>query len=60
MQQLAKTTSSCATNTHGRVRRMQAGSTGGARLMDRGTVVEGILILDADTLHPWVFRGIEG
>ena len=30
------------------------------RLMDRGTVVEGILILDADTLHPWVFRGIEG
>ena len=28
--------------------------------MDRGTVVEGILILDADTLHPWVFRGIEG
>ena len=30
------------------------------RLIDRGTVVEGILILDADSLHPWVFRGIEG
>ena len=28
--------------------------------MDRGTVVEGILILDADTRHPWVFHGIEG
>ena len=30
------------------------------RLIDRGTVVEGILVLDADSLHPWVFRGIEG